>query len=424
MTDYHIVLITLLLSAFFSGMEIAFISSNKLKIELDKNKGLFAARILSYFVQNPSRILGTLLLGNNVSLVVYGMAMANILEPLIIRTLGTEYSTESLVLVIQTIISTLIILITAEFIPKALFRLKPNAILNFFAVPINLIYRIFYPFIYALVGVSEFFIHRVFGIKILKEGYTFGSVDLDHYIKQFGQDNKEETEVKQEILMLQNAIDFKEVKLRECMVPRTEITALSVNDPVESLTKTFISSGHSKILIYEDTIDNIIGFVHTSEMFKNPKDIKTIIRTIPVFPETILVHNVLNTFIKEFKSIALVVDEFGGTSGIVTMEDIIEEIFGEIEDEYDVEDLEEKKVSEHEFVFSARHEIDYLNDKYQLGIPVSEDYETLGGFILQNHESIPVVNEEIVVQNFKFIIKDASETRIEKVILYTNLEKV
>lgn len=424
MTNYHVVLITLLLSAFFSGMEIAFITSNKLKIELDKNKGLFAARILSYFVQNPSRILGTLLLGNNIALVIYGIAMANILEPVIIRVLGVEYSTEFLVLVIQTIISTLIILITAEFIPKALFRLKPNSILNVFAIPINIIYKIFYPFIYALVGASEFFIHRVFGIKLSNEGYTFGSVDLDNYIKQFSPDNKDETEVKQEILMLQNALDFKQVKLRECMVPRTEVTALGLTDPVESLTNAFISSGHSKILIYEDTIDNIIGFVHTSEMFKNPKDIKSIVRTIPIFPETILVHSVLNTFIKEHKSIALVVDEFGGTSGIVTLEDIIEEIFGEIEDEYDVEALDEKKVNDHEFIFSARHEIDYLNEKYQLDLPVSEDYETLGGFILQNHESIPEVNEEIVVQNFKFIIKEASETRIEKVILYTDHDKV
>ncbi|MEZ5084497.1 MAG: hemolysin family protein [Bacteroidales bacterium] len=424
MANYNVVLITLLFSAFFSGMEIAFISSNKLKIELDKNKGLFAAQLLSYFVQNPSRILGTLLLGNNISLVIYGIAMANILEPAIIRVIGIEYSTESLILVIQTIISTLIILITAEFIPKALFRLKPNAILNVFAIPINIIYRIFYPFIFSLVGVSEFFIHQIFGIKLSKEGYTFGSVDLDNYIKQFSPDKKDETEVKQELMMLQNAIDFKQLKLRECMVPRTEVTALEINDPVESLTNAFISSGHSKILIYEDTIDNIIGFVHTSEMFKNPKNIKSIVRTIPIFPETIFVHSVLNTFIKEHKSLALVVDEFGGTSGIVTLEDIIEEIFGEIEDEYDVEELDEIKVNDHEFIFSARHEIDYLNEKYQLNFPVSDEYETLSGFILQNHESIPVVNEEIVVQNFKFIIKEASETRIEKVVLFTSHEKV
>lgn len=415
MNDWYTVVITLLLSAFFSGMEIAFVSSNKLRIELDKNRGLFSARILGHFIKNPSKLLGTLLLGNNIALVIYGIAMATILEPFLIKILGPAYSTESLILFLQTIASTVIILITAEFIPKALFRLKPNNILKFFATPINIFYWIFYPFIHATVGISEYLIRKIFRIEMINEEYTFSPVDLDHYIKELTPDKKEVNEVNQEIQMLQNAIEFKSVKLRECMVPRTEITALEENDSLESLKKTFIESGHSKILIYRESIDNIIGFVHTSNVFSNPTDIKSIIMPLAIFPETILADSVLNSFIKEHKSIAIVVDEFGGTSGIVTLEDIIEEIFGEIEDEYDNEELVEESIGDQEYIFSARHEIDYLNEKYQLELPVSDEYETLGGLIIQVHESIPVKNEEIRLNPFKFTIKEATESRIDLV---------
>ncbi len=415
MNDWYIVLISLLFSAFFSGMEIAFVSSNKLRIELDKNKGLLSARILAHFIKNPSRILGTLLLGNNIALVIYGIAMAHILEPRIINMLGPEYSSESLILTLQTIVSTLIILITAEFLPKALFRLKPNNILKIFATPINLFYWIFYPFIHATVGISEYLIRKLFRIEMVNEEYAFSPVDLDHYIKELTPDKKEVAEVNQEIQMLQNAIEFKSVKLRECMVPRTEITALEENDSLDQLKKAFIESGHSKILIYRETIDNIIGFVHTSNVFANPPDIKSIVIPLPIFPETILADSVLNTFIKEHKSIAIVVDEFGGTSGIVTLEDIIEEIFGEIEDEYDKEELEEELLGENNYLFSARHEIDYLNEKYQLDLPSSEEYETLGGLVIQVHESIPAIDEEIIFKSFKFIIREATESRIDLV---------
>lgn len=423
MNDLYIVILTLLFSAFFSGMEIAFVSSNKLKIELDKNKGLFSAKLLGYFVKNPSKLLGTLLLGNNVALVIYGIFMAKMLEPKIIQLVGEKYSTEFLILLIQTIISTFIILITAEFIPKALFRLKSNSILNIFAFPVTIMYWMFYPIIHGLVSVAENSISRLFKNKLENEDYSFSPIDLDNYIKEFTPDNKEESEVKQEFQMLQNAIGFKSVKLRECMVPRTEVTALEMKDDIDLLKRTFIESGHSKILIYKETIDNIVGFVHSSAMFSNPSKIESLIRTIPVFPETILAENVLNTFIKEHKSIAIVVDEFGGTSGIVTMEDIIEEIFGEIEDEYDVEELTEKKISNSEYLLSGRHEIDYLNETYLLNLPESEDYETLGGLIIQIHESIPERNEEIQLSPFKFIIDDASETRIELVRLYIVNEK-
>lgn len=418
MNDWYTVIITLLFSAFFSGMEIAFVSSNKLKIELDKNKGLLSAKILAYFVKTPSKILGTLLLGNNIALVIYGISMARILEPHIIKILSPAYNSETLVLVIQTIISTIIILITAEFIPKVLFRLKSNAILNIFAVPINLLYWIMYPFINGLVGFSEMFIRKVLRSPVSTDGYAFSPIDLDNYLREMVPDQKEEIEVKQEIQMLQNAIGFKSIKLRECMIPRTEVTTLEQNESIETLKKTFIETGHSKVLIHHENVDNIIGFVHTSEIFNDPKDIQSVTRSIPIFPETMLAHMVLNIFIKEHKSIAVVVDEFGGTSGIVTMEDIMEEIFGEIEDEYDTEELTEQVISDSAYLFSARHEIDYINEKYSLNLPVSEDYETLGGLIIKIHESIPTKGDVILFDQLKFIIIDASDTRIETVELH------
>lgn len=415
MSDWSIVIVSLFFSAFFSGMEIAFISSNKLKIELDKNKGLLSAKILVTFVKHPSRLLGALLLGNNIALVIYGMAMAIILEPAILSILPSQYASESVVLIIQTIIATIVILITAEFIPKALFRINPNMILNIFAIPIKIYYWIFYPFIHFNVWLSEFILESIFRQKLTIHDYTFSPVDLDNYLKEFSYDRKEESEVKQEIQMLQNAIDFRNIKLRECMIPRTEITALEQDDAIENLKTNFIDSGHSKILIYEKSLDNIIGFVHSSDMFKSPSSIKDTTHSIPIVPEAMLANNVLRMFIREHKSIAVVVDEFGGTSGIVTIEDIIEEIFGEIEDEYDVEELDEKQLNENEFLFSARLEIDYLNEKYNLGLPESDDYETLGGLIIHIHKSIPEIDEVIVKELFKFIIIDAIDARIDKV---------
>jgi len=422
MDNWFIVIITLVFSAFFSGMEIAFVSSNKLRIELDRNKGLFSAKILAAFIKNPSKVLGALLLGNNIALVIYGLAMADILEPIIIRLLTPQYSSEFLILILQTIISTFLILIVAEFIPKALFRINPNTILNIFVLPVGLFYWIFFPFIHFLVWMSEFILKSLFRLKFSTQEYTFSPIDLDNYLKELTPDNREEGEVQQEIQMLQNAIDFRKVKLRECMVPRTEISALEQNDTIENLRNNFIDSGHSKILIYNETVDNIIGFVHSSDLFKNPKDIKSFIHSIPIVTETMLANNVLSMFIKEHKSIAIVVDEFGGTSGVVTMEDIIEEIFGEIEDEYDVDEQVEKKISENEYIFAARLEIDYLNEKYHINLPGSDDYETLGGLIIDIHESIPRVNDEIKFEPFRFIITEATESRIEQVHLIVDFK--
>jgi CBS domain containing-hemolysin-like protein len=415
MNNWIIVLITLIFSALFSGLEIAFISSNKLQIELDKNKGMFSAKILSSFVNNPSGILGALLLGNNISLVIYGIAMANILEPVIENILTPQYSSEFLILIIQTILSTILILIAAEFIPKALFRINPNAVLGRFAIPIKIFYWLFYPFIFLLVNFAEFILKKLFRLNFSTTGDAFTTVDFDNYLNEITEVSKEENDVRQEIQMLQNAIEFKNIKLRECMIPRTEITALDENTEIEEIKNSFIESGHSKILIYSESIDNIIGFVHSSDMFKNPESVKEITHEIPIVPETMLANNVLTMFIKEHKSIAVVVDEFGGTSGVVTLEDIIEEIFGEIEDEYDNEELIEKKINENEYLFSARLEIDYLNEKYELELPESDNYETLGGLIIDLHESIPQVNDEIIHEQFRFIITQASESRIDQV---------
>ena len=343
------------------------------------------------------------------------MAMAVILEPVIYNMLPVQYASEFIVLIIQTIFATVVILITAEFIPKALFRINPNMILNIFAIPIKIYYFIFYPFIHFNVWISELIINSVLRQKLTSHDYTFSPIDLDNYLREFSPDNKDEGEVQQEIQMLQNAIDFRNIKLRECMIPRTEITALEQDDSIENLKGNFIESGHSKILIYKKSLDNIIGFVHSSDLFKNPESIKLTTHSIPIVPEAMLANNVLKMFIKEHKSIALVVDEFGGTSGIVTMEDIIEEIFGEIEDEYDVEELDEKQINDNEYLFSARLEIDYLNEKYDLNLPESEEYETLGGLIINIHESIPEIDEVIIHNPFRFIITEASDVRVEQV---------
>ncbi len=415
MDNWIIVLITLVFSALFSGLEIAFVSSNKLQIELDKNKGLFSAKLLSSFVNNPSGILGALLLGNNISLVIYGIAMADILEPVIENILTPQYSSEFLILLIQTILSTLLILIAAEFIPKALFRINPNAVLGRFAIPIKVFYWLLYPFIFLLVSFAEFILKNIFRLQFSTTSDAFSPVDFDNYLNEITEISNEESEVRQEIQMLQNAIEFKNIKLRECMIPRTEITALDENTAIDEIKKSFIESGHSKILIYRENIDNVIGFVHSSDMFKKPGSVKEIIHEIPIVPETMLANNVLTMFIKEHKSIAVVVDEFGGTSGVVTLEDVIEEIFGEIEDEYDNEELVEKVINKNEYLFSARLEIDYLNEKYGLNLPESDNYETLGGLIIDLHESIPQVNDEIRHEQFRFIITQASESRIDQV---------
>ena len=410
-----IILVTLIFSAFFSGMEIAFVSSNNLKIELDKSKGLLSGKILSRFNKHPSRFIGALLLGNNIALVIYGIAMADLLEPVIMGMLPDYFASEIFTLIIQTLIATLIILFTAEFLPKVLFRQNPNAILNFFSVPVFLFYYLFFPVIYIFTGFAGWLLRVIFNISSLDQRYVFTPIDLNDYIKNFQGESSKDDDMTQEIQMVQNALDFTNVKLRACMVPRPEISALDDNESLDTLSKAFIETGFSKILIYHESIDNIIGYIHSSDLFKSPKDIKSITRSMIYVPETMLANDVLSMFIKQHKSIAIVVDEFGGTAGIVTMEDIIEEIFGEIEDEYDDDGFIEKQVSDNEFILSGRLEVDYLNEKYDLGLPQSDDYETIAGFIINTHESIPDLREEISVGKFSFTILQASENRIEQV---------
>lgn len=415
MDNTLIILVTLIFSAFFSGMEIAFVSSNNLKIELDKSKGLLSGKILSGFNKHPSRFIGALLLGNNIALVIYGIAMADLLEPVIMGMLPDYFASEIFTLIIQTLIATLIILFTAEFLPKVLFRQNPNAILNFFSVPVFLFYYLFFPVIYIFTGFAGWLLRVIFNIRSLDQRYVFTSIDLNDYIKNFKGESSKDDDMTQEIQMVQNALDFTNVKLRACMVPRPEISALDDNESLDNLSKTFIETGFSKILIYHESIDNIIGYIHSSDLFKSPKDIKSITRSMIYVPETMLANDVLSMFIKQHKSIAIVVDEFGGTAGIVTMEDIIEEIFGEIEDEYDDDGFIEKQVSDNEFILSGRLEVDYLNEKYDLRLPQSDDYETIAGLIINTHESIPDLREEISIGKFSFTILQASENRIEQV---------
>ena len=414
-TNGLIIIFSLILSGFFSGMEIAFVSSNRLMQELDLKRKVIPARILSAFYNNPSRFIGALLLGNNVALVVYGIAVANMLEPIIINILPAGFSGEYIILLIQTLFSTLLILIVAEFIPKVLFRINPNTILKAFALPVWMFYYAFYPIILLYIGISEIILRSIFRVKLANESYSFSAIDLEEYVKDSLPDNETREDVNQEIQMIQNAIDFKHVKLRECMVPRTEIVALEIKQNLDEFRKLLMETGHSKIFIYEDSIDHIVGYVHVFDLFHNPKSIREIIREIDPYPETTTARELLRNFIENHKSVAIVLDEFGGTSGIVTMEDVIEEIFGEIEDEHDQEKDIEKQVSDNTFIFSARLEIDYLNEKYKFNFPVLDDYETLAGFVIHNYNSIPIVNQKIKVGQYLFTILKSSGNRLEEV---------
>jgi putative hemolysin len=422
MNNTAVIISTLLFSAFFSGIEIAFISSNKLKMELDKGKGLLAARIMSDFYRDPSRLIGTLLLGNNIALVIYGIAMANVFEPLLDSWLPAYFHSGLVILLIQTILATLIILILAEFLPKVLFRINANSIIKFFAVPLWIIHYILYPVVYLFTGASQFILQRIMKQKFTRQEPVFTYVDLDQYIRELAKNEEQIEDVQQEIQMFQNMIDFRNVKLRETMIPRNEMIAVEENDSIGELKSIFITHGFSRIPVYSDSIDNIIGYVHSFDMFKNPQDIKSIIKPILFIPETMPANITLTKFIRERKNIAVIVDEFGGTSGMVTMEDIMEEIFGEIEDEYDAEEMTEKVIRPGEYVFSARLEIDYLNDNYKLDLPRSDDYKTLAGLIIHDHESIPSEGEIILIKPFRFDILQATDARIELVRLTTEEE--
>lgn len=406
-----IILIALLFSAFFSGLEIAFITSNKLRIELENKQGNFSAKILSHFSKYPSRYLGTMLLGNNIALVIFGIYMDEELNGI----MGHYISSKILLLLISTFLSTMLILVVAEYLPKNLFRINPNKTLSLFVFPLTIVYGLLYPFVMITIGISEFILKKIFRVKIEKENIAFTMVDLDNYLREGTSAIETKAEKDHEIQIFQNALDFSSVKARECMIPRTEIIALDVNESIDELKNKFINTRLSKILIYSENIDNIIGYTYSKELFKNPQSIRSILLPVSIVPESMAASEVLTVFIQQHKSIAVVVDEFGGTSGMLTMEDIIEEIFGEIEDEHDKEDLIEKQISEKEFVFSARLETDYINDKYHLNLPILDNFETISGLIMYYHESIPRPNEEIHIENFLFTILAVTKTRIEQV---------
>jgi len=404
-----IILLSLIFSAFFSGMEIAFLASNRLKVELDRNKGNLTGRILGLFYKKESFFIAMLLLGNNVSLVLFGIYAAMILDPVI---LGWGITEPGWVLLIQTIISTLLVLSIAEFLPKALIQINPNGFLRLACTPMAIIYALLFIPTQIVMFLSGLIL-RLLKTDRSNTEKVFSKVDLEHYVQELSGRIKEEEELGNEMQILQNALDFSNIKARDCMIPRTEIISVDVEDDIDSLKNTFIETGLSKIIVCRDSIDNIIGYVHSFEMFKRPTSIKQILLPIPFVPSAIPGKELLELFTKQSGNIAAVVDEYGGTAGIVTIEDVIEEIFGEIEDEHDTEDWLEEKISDSEFRFSGRADIDYLNDTYALDLPESDAYETLGGLIINELESIPDAGTTIELPKQTLIIEEVSDRRIE-----------
>ena len=409
--EISIILISIILSAFFSGMEIAFVSANKLHIELEKKKVGFVPRILTKLTQNSSKFITTMLVGNNISLVIYSIFMGEFILNILPVTGFNEFTK----LLLQTVISTLLILVTAEFLPKAIFRIYANEVMKIFTLPAYFFYLLLYFFTSFITLISNFFLKVFFKTNSDEEQKEFSKEELGNYISEQMEIGHENDEVDSEIQIFQNALEFQKVKSREIMVPRTEIIAVEIHENVTKLKQLFIETGYSKILVCKTSLDDIVGYVNAFELFKKPKTIKSILLPVEIVPESMMINDVLNGLIKKRKSIAVVVDEYGGTSGIITVEDVVEELFGEIEDEHDTQVFLEEMISEDEFHFSARLEIDYLNEEYNLNIPKEEAYETLGGFIINQTENIPEQNEELVIGVFNIKILKVSSSKIDSV---------
>ncbi len=406
--DILIIACMLILSAFFSGMEIAFISVSRLKVELDREQGSFSANLVSRLLRSKKTFISAMLIGNNVALVIYGIYMGE----LIVDLLPSGFP-DSLELITQTIISTLVVLVTAEFLPKTIFGMDPNKWLNFFSVPLTLTYYILYPLAVFVSGLSKFIIKLFSTGEEVDEDLAFGNVDLNYYLSEI--QVEEQQDLDHEIQILQNALDFKDLKARDCQIPRNELVALNIEDTTEKLRQTFIDSGLSKILIFKESVDNIIGYVHSLELFKKPESIKSILRPISIVPEPMAANEVLEQLIRQKRNLAIVVDEFGGTAGIITIEDIVEELFGEIEDEHDTEVLKEQEIEENLYYFSARLEIDYLNHKYGFQLPENDEYETLGGLIVHHLEEIPEEGQILNLENQTIKILSVADTKIEEI---------
>jgi CBS domain containing-hemolysin-like protein len=415
-----IIIATLILSAFFSGMEIAYVSSNKIHIEIEKKQQGILAKILTKITARPSKFIATMLIGNNIALVVYGFFMGDLLvswfqsflpsNSNVINFLLLDFS-----LLTQTIISTLIILFTAEFLPKVFFQIYANSLLKLLAIPAYFFYQLFSYISNFVIWISDLVLKKFFKTEGDQIQLAFTKVELGNYISEQMESAEESDDIDTEILIFQNALEFSEVKAREVMIPRTEITAVDVKESSKNLNALFTETGFSKILIYKDTMDDILGYVHSFELFKKPKDLKSILVPVEFVPETMLIKDILSLLIKKRKSISVVLDEYGGTSGIITVEDIVEELFGEIEDEHDTVVLIEEKLEDDLYKFSARLEVDYLNETYKINLPESENYETLGGFIVDFTEEIPQQNEIVKIDRFQFTILEVSNTKIDLV---------
>ena len=414
MNELTIILITMLASAFFSGMEIAFFASDKLRLELDKGKNQLNGKIISIFNRNPGQYIATLLVGNNIALVVYSLAFQNIADPFFLK-INVD---ETLKLLLLTTISTIIILIVAEFLPKAIFRINPNLALNVLAIPVAVFYLLFYPITKFATGVAKIVLKYLFKVKIepKKEDRVFGRIDLNNLFGKMDSQNTDSPQkLDSEIKLFQNALDFSRLKIRACMIPRTDIVMIEVNEEIEILRQKFTETGFSKIIIYQDHSDNIIGYVHSSDLFHHPLNIQSCLRKISFVPETMEANKLLSILLHEHKSTAIVVDEFGGTSGMITTEDILEEIFGEIEDEHDTPDMVEKTLGIDHYIFSGRVSISLLNEKYSLAIAEDVNYETLAGYLLFHHASFPKYNTILNIGPYEYKILRSTRTKIELV---------
>ena len=401
---------TLLFSAFFSGVEIAFISANKLKLELDKNTGKFPANIITYFSKNESDFITTMLVGNNIALVVYGIVMTQILTPQITDYFNSDFA----LLLVQTIITTLIVLVTAEFLPKAIFRIYPNQILRIFSIPIWLFFVLFRPVALLMLFLSKLVLKYLLGQKMEDGKQVFGKTDLDEYLSNVkSAEGVEDSRV--EVEMLQNVLDLTDKKLRECMIPRTKLVAMDISSPINEIKNRFIATKLSKILIFKGNIDKVIGYIHSSDLFRNPQNVRSILLPIPFVPESMSVMQLLNQFIESNKGVALVVDEFGGTSGMLTIEDVTEEIVGEIVDEHDVEEITDKKLAKNKYQLFAGLDIELVNKKYNLTLPESDEYETIAGLILHHLAEIPQKNDVVELEEFQFTIIKVNDTAIQEV---------